>query len=160
MVTGATRPCPGTYPLLNFQHLLKIQQHRETIAVPKTTETLSRREREMMNIIFARGQATATEVLEAMADPPSYSAVRATLRILEQKGHLKHQHDGTRYVYLPTLNREKVRLSALDQLLTTFFDGSAANVVATLIEKQTGKMTHDELDRMSALIEQARKEGR
>lgn len=128
--------------------------------MPKTTETLSRREREMMNIIFARGQATATEVLEAMADPPSYSAVRATLRILEQKGHLKHQHDGTRYVYLPTLNREKVRLSALDQLLTTFFDGSAANVVATLIEKQKGNLTHDELDRLSSLIEQARKEGR
>jgi predicted transcriptional regulator len=128
--------------------------------VPKTTENLSRREREMMNIIFARGQATATEVLEALADPPSYSAVRATLRILEQKGHLKHHHDGTRYVYIPTLNREKVRLSALDQLLTTFFDGSAANVVATLIEKQKGNMTYDELDRLSVLIEQARKEGR
>lgn len=128
--------------------------------MPETTETLSRREREMMNIIFARGQATATEVMEAMADPPSYSAVRATLRILEQKGHLKHQHDGTRYVYLPTLNRDKVRLSALDQLLTTFFDGSAANVVATLIEKQRGNMTDDELDRLSSLIEQAKKEGR
>ena len=128
--------------------------------MPKTTETLSRREREMMNIIFARGQATATEVMEAMAEPPSYSAVRATLRILEQKGHLKHQHDGTRYVYLSTINREKVRLSALDQLLTTFFDGSAANVVATLIEKQKGNMTDDELDRLSSLIEQAKKEGR
>lgn len=128
--------------------------------MPKTTENLSRREREMMNIIFARGQATATEVLEALADPPSYSAVRATLRILEQKGHLKHQHDGTRYVYIPTLNRDKVRLSALDQLLTTFFDGSAANVVATLIEKQKGNMTDEELGRLSELIEQARKEGR
>ena len=114
----------------------------------------------MMNIIFARGQATATEVLEAMAEPPSYSAVRATLRILEQKGHLKHQHDGARYVYLPTTNREKVRLSALDQLLTTFFDGSAANVVATLIEKQRANITDDELDRLSSLIEQAKKEGR
>lgn len=128
--------------------------------MPKSTDNLSRREREMMNIIFARGQATATEVLEALADPPSYSAVRATLRILEQKGHLKHQHDGTRYVYVPTLNKEKVRLSALDQLLTTFFDGSAANVVATLIEKQKGSMTDEELDRLSTLIEQARKEGR
>ena len=128
--------------------------------MPKTHETLSRREREMMNIIFARGQATATEVMEGMADPPSYSAVRATLRILEQKGHLKHQHDGARYIYLPTLNRDKVRLSALDQLLTTFFDGSAANVVATLIEKQKGNLTADELDRLSDLIDQARKEGR
>jgi predicted transcriptional regulator len=127
--------------------------------VPKA-ETLSRREREMMNIIFAKGRATATEVLEGMADPPSYSAVRATLRILEQKGHLRHQHDGTRYVYLPTGNREKVRLSALDQLLTTFFDGSAANVVATLLERQKDNMSSDELDRLSALIADARKEGR
>lgn len=127
--------------------------------MPKT-ETLSRREREMMNIIFARGRATATEVLEAMDDPPSYSAVRATLRVLEQKGHLKHQHDGTRYVYLPTVNRERVRLSALDQLLATFFDGSAANVVATLIERQKGKMSDEELDRLQTLIAEARKEGR
>ena len=114
----------------------------------------------MMNIIFARGRATATEVLEGMGDPPSYSAVRATLRVLEQKGHLRHQHDGTRYVYIPTVNREKVRNSALDQLLATFFDGSAANVVATLIERQKGKMSGQELERLSALIEQARKEGR
>ncbi len=127
--------------------------------MPKA-ETLSRREREMMNIIFAKGRATATEVLEGMADPPSYSAVRATLRILEQKGHLKHQHDGARYVYLPTVNRDKVRLSALDQLLTTFFDGSAANVVATLLERQKDTMTSDELDRLSVLIADARKEGR
>ena len=114
----------------------------------------------MMNIIFAHGRATATEVLEAMTDPPSYSAVRATLRILEQKGHLKHQHDGTRYVYIPTSNRDRVRLSALDQLLATFFDGSAANVVATLIERQKGNMSDEELDRLSELIDEARKEGR
>jgi BlaI family transcriptional regulator, penicillinase repressor len=114
----------------------------------------------MMNIIFARSRATASEVMDAMAEPPSYSAVRATLRILEQKGHVKHQHDGTRYVYTATQNRDKVRLSALDQLLTTFFDGSAANVVATLIERQKDKMTDDELDQLSALIEQTRKEGR
>jgi len=137
--------------VLDFQHMLKNQQKQDT---------LSRREREMMNIIFTRGRATATEVLEAMADPPSYSAVRATLRVLEQKGHLRHQHDGTRYVYTPTVNRDRVRLSALDQLLTTFFDGSAANVVATLIERQKGRMSPDELERLSALIDEARKEGR
>jgi predicted transcriptional regulator len=136
--------------MLDFQHMLKTQQQ----------DTLSRREREMMNIIFTRGRATATEVMEGMAEPPSYSAVRATLRVLEQKGHLKHQHDGTRYVYIPTVNRERVRLSALDQLLTTFFDGSAANVVATLIERQKGNMTNEELDRLSQLIGDARKEGR
>ena len=127
--------------------MLKIQQ-------------LSRREREIMDIIFARGRATATEVMEAMAEPPSYSAVRATLRVLETKGHLKHQHDGTRYVYLPTVNRERVRLSALDQLLTTFFDGSAANVVATLIEREKGKLSEEELDRLQLLIDEARREGR
>ncbi|HEX2832866.1 MAG TPA: BlaI/MecI/CopY family transcriptional regulator [Thermoanaerobaculia bacterium] len=126
----------------------------------KQQDPLSRREREMMNIIFTRGRATATEVMEGMAEPPSYSAVRATLRVLEQKGHLKHQHDGTRYVYIPTVNREKVRLSALDNLLSTFFEGSAANVVATLIERQKGKMSDDELEELSRLIDQARREGR
>jgi predicted transcriptional regulator len=123
-------------------------------------EELSRREREMMNIIFRTGKASATEVLEAMAEPPSYSAVRATLRVLEQKGHLKHQHDGTRYVYTPTVNRENARSSALDQLMSTFFEGSAANVVATLIEKSKDNLTPEELDRLSKLIAEARKEGR
>ena len=128
--------------------------------VKKQQDPLSRREREMMNIIFAREKATAGEVMEAMVDPPTYSAVRATLRVLEQKGHLRHEHDGARYVYKPTTNREKVRLSALDQLLTTFFEGSAANVVATLIERQKGKLTEEELDRLSELIDRAREEGR
>jgi BlaI family penicillinase repressor len=123
-------------------------------------ETLSRREREMMNIIFRTGKATASDVLDGMADPPSYSAVRATLRVLEQKGHLKHQHDGTRYVYIPTVNREKARQSALDQLLNTFFDGSAASVVATLLERSKDSISQDELDRLSTLIAEARKEGR
>lgn len=124
------------------------------------TDTLSRREREMMNIIFRSGKATATEVLDAMSDPPSYSAVRATLRVLEQKGHLRHQHDGARYVYTPTVNRERTRMSALDQLLNTFFDGSAASVVATLLERSKDDMSPDELQKLSELIAQARKEGR
>jgi predicted transcriptional regulator len=127
--------------------------------MPKQEE-LSRREREMMNIIFSRGRATATEVMDSMQDPPSYSAVRATLRVLEQKGHLKHQHDGTRYVYAPTVNREKARQSALDQLLRTFFDGSAANVVATLIERERENMTDEELAQLSNMIDAARQEGR
>ena len=113
-----------------------------------------------MNIVFARGRVTASEVMEEMSEPPSYSAVRATLRVLEQKGHLKHQHDGVRYVYIPTGNRDKVRLSALDQLLNTFFDGSAANVVATLIERQKDGMSDDDLARIQKLIAAARKEGR
>lgn len=123
------------------------------------SETLSRRERQMMNIIFRMGKATAGEVMDAMADPPSYSAVRATLRVLEQKGHVRHHHDGTRYVFVPTVAREKARASALDQLLTTFFDGSAANVVASLLERKD-RLTSEELDRLSVLIEDARKEGR
>src|SRR6476619_905291 len=122
-------------------------------------EALSRREREMMNIIFRNGKATAGEVMEEMNDAPSYSAVRATLRVLEQKGHVKHHHDGSRYVYLPTMAREKAGVSALDQLLATFFDGSAANVVATLLERKE-KLTSEELDRLSSLIDEARKEGR
>ena len=126
--------------------------------MPKT-EALSRREREMMNIIFRHGKATASEVMEQMNEAPSYSAVRATLRVLEQKGHVKHQHDGARYVYIPTTPREKAGVSALDQLLTTFFDGSAANIVATLLERKE-KLTSEELERLSMLIEQARKEGR
>ena len=114
----------------------------------------------MMNIIFRAGKATASEVMDEMPEAPSYSAVRATLRVLERKGHLKHQHDGTRYVYLPTVNRDKARLSALDQVLNTFFEGSAANVVATLIETSKDEMSSEELDRLSELIAQARKEGR
>lgn len=123
------------------------------------TEALSRREREMMNIIFRNGKATANEVMEEMTDAPSYSAVRATLRVLEQKGHVRHHHDGARYVYLPTTPRDKAGVSALDQLLATFFDGSAANVFATLLERKE-KLTSEELDRLEVLIGQARKEGR
>lgn len=126
----------------------------------KSDSLLSRREREMMNIIFRAGKATAGEVMDGMTDAPGYSAVRATLRVLEQKGHLRHQHDGTRYVYVATANRDKARMSALDQLLTTFFDGSAASVVATLIQKSKDKMSEEELKRLSDLIAKARKEGR
>ena len=120
--------------------------------------SLSRREREMMDIIFRAGKATASEVMEAMTHRPSYSAVRATLRVLEQKGLLRHEDDGTRYVYRPTLNRDKARQSALDHVMATFFEGSVANVVATLIESED--LSRDELDRIARLIDKTRKEGR
>jgi predicted transcriptional regulator len=120
--------------------------------------SLSRREREMMDIIFRAGKATAGEVMEAMTNRPSYSAVRATLRVLEQKGLLRHEDDGTRYVYRPTLNRDKAGQSALDHLMTTFFDGSVANVVATLIQNED--LSSEELDSLARLIEKTRKEGR
>jgi predicted transcriptional regulator len=126
----------------------------------KKIETLSRREREMMDIIFRAGKASAGDVMAAMPDPPSYSAVRATLRILEQKGLLRHEDDGTRYLYRAAMNREKARKSALDHLLTTFFDGSVADVVSTLLERSSGELTAADLDRIARMIQDARKEGR
>ncbi len=121
---------------------------------------LSRRERQIMDAIYRRGQATAAEVLEEIPDPPSYSAVRAMLRVLEEKGHLRHDQQGPRYVFLPTVPREKARRSALKQLMQTFFEGSTEQTVAALLDLSASKMSDAELDRLSQLINQARKEGR
>ncbi len=126
----------------------------------KQLRTLSRREREIMDVLYSAGSASASEVQERMPSPPSYSAVRATLRVLEQKGLLVHEHDGKRYIYRPTVNRNKARKGAVDHLLKTFFDGSAAGAVMALLETPGTELTPDELDRMAALIERARKEGR
>jgi predicted transcriptional regulator len=123
-------------------------------------DTLSRREREMMDIIYRKGQATAGEILDAMADPPSYSAVRATLSVLERKGHVRHEDDGTRYVYKPTVNRERAKATAIDHLVSTFFDGSVTGVVAALLERPRREIPKGELDELLAMIDQARKEGR
>ncbi len=95
---------------------------------------LTRRERQIMDIVYRRGRATAAEVLAELPDPPSYSAVRALLRILEEKGYLRHQQEGPRYVFLPTLARDKARRSALKQMVQTFFDGSAEQAVAALLD--------------------------
>jgi predicted transcriptional regulator len=126
----------------------------------KKLRSLSRREREIMDIVYGRGSATALEVQEQMTSPPSYSAVRATLRILEQKGLLRHDHDGTRYVYRPRLHRSKARQSAIEHLLRTFFDGSAAGAMQALLERPSSDLSAAELDRLAALIQKARKEGR
>ncbi|HYE88417.1 MAG TPA: BlaI/MecI/CopY family transcriptional regulator [Vicinamibacterales bacterium] len=123
-----------------------------------TGETLSRRERQMLDILYAKGSATAAEVREAMADPPSYSAVRALLRILEEKGHAVHQTQGTRYLYAPAVPRESARTSALSRVVSTFFDGSAAQAAAALVD--SGSLSAEDLTRLSALIERARKGGR
>ena len=123
-----------------------------------TTDPLSRRERQILDILYARGTATAAEVLEALPDPPSYSAVRALLRILEEKGHARHESRGTRYVYLPKVPRERARNSALTRIVQTFFDGSAAQAAAALVD--SGSLSHEELDKLSAMIDRARKEGR
>jgi BlaI family penicillinase repressor len=113
-----------------------------------------------MDVIYRRGQATAAEVMEGMPDPPSYSAVRAMLRVLEEKGHLRHESRGAKYVFLPTVPREKARRSALKQLLQTFFDGSTEQAVAALLDLPGSKLSDDELNRLSELIEEARKDGR
>ncbi len=126
--------------------------------MPDAATQLSRRERQIMDVIYRRGRATAAEVLQDIADPPSYSAVRALLRLLEEKEHVHHEQDGPRYVYLPTVNRERARQSALTHVVRTFFDGSATDAVAALLDNDA--IDHAELDRLSALIDQARKEGR
>ena len=120
---------------------------------------LSRRERQIMDVIYRRGKVTAAEVLADLPDPPSYSAVRAMLRLLEEKGHVRHEQDGPRYVYLPTVNRDKARRSAMRHLVRTFFDGSTEDAVAALLQSDNG-MTDDELKRLSTLIDSAKKEGR
>ncbi len=126
----------------------------------KTQNGFSRREQEMMDIVYRLGRATAAEILRNMAAPPSYSSVRSTLSSLERKGHLRHEFDGNRYIYGPTVQREKARRSALDHLLTTFFDGSATAVVAALLESGQADLSGRELDELSKLIQQTRKEGR
>ena len=120
---------------------------------------LSRRERQIMDILYQRGKASAAEVREAMEDAPSYSAVRAMLRILEDKGHLKHQEEGLKYVYAPTMARDKAKRSAVKHLLDTFFNGSPEQIVAALLDVSSTKLTREELDRMSAMIEKAKNEG-
>jgi BlaI family transcriptional regulator, penicillinase repressor len=121
-------------------------------------DPLSRRERQIMDIVYAQGQATAADVTAALPDAPSYSAVRALLRILEQKGHLRHQQDGPRYVFLPTVSRDRARRSALRSLVRTFFDGSSAQAAAALIDQ--AQLSDEDFERLAAAIDKARKEGR
>ena len=121
-------------------------------------ETLSRRERQILDILYAKGSATAADVLKALPDPPSYSAVRALLRILEEKGHARHEAHGTKYVYLPLVPRESARNSALTRIVQTFFDGSAGQAAAALVD--SGSLSDEELTRLSDLIARAKKEGR
>ena len=126
----------------------------------KELNTLSRRERQIMDVIYSRGQASANEVMENLPDPPSYSAVRALLRVLEEKGHLRHTQDGQRYVYSPKVARERVKHSALRRVLETFFNDSTEDAVAALLDISQERLSDDELKRMEELIKQARTEGR
>jgi predicted transcriptional regulator len=125
-----------------------------------TRTHLSRRERQIMDVIYRLGQATVQDVRDQLPDPPGYSAVRALLRVLEDKGHVKHRELGTRYVYMPIVSRERARVSALRQMIGTFFDGSAAAAAAALLDLSDGNLSDEELDRLESLIERARTEDR
>jgi predicted transcriptional regulator len=121
---------------------------------------LSRRERQIMDVLHANGQATAAEVLAALPSPPGYSAVRALLRILEAKGHVRHRREGARYVYIPRTSPENARRSALKRVVSTFFQGSVAQAMAALLETADTELSDAELSRLQHLIKKARKEGR
>jgi BlaI family penicillinase repressor len=119
---------------------------------------LSRRERQILEILYQRGKAAASEVREAMEDAPSYSAVRTLLGVLEEKGHIKHRAEGLRYVYTPVIGREKAKRTAVKHLLDTYFNGSPEQIVAALLDVSSTKLTREELDRMTEMIEKAKRE--
>ncbi len=121
---------------------------------------LSRRERQILEILFERGKASASEVRAAMPDAPSYSAVRTLLRVLEEKGHVRHRAEGLRYVYVPTVGREKARRTAVKHLLKTYFNGKPEQIVAALLDLSSTELTREELERMAEMIEKAKQEGR
>lgn len=122
--------------------------------------TLSRRERQCLDILFRQGQATVAEVQEALSDPPSYSAVRAVLNVLVEKGHAQHKQDGPRYVYLPAIPAGTARNAAVQHLVDTFFGGSADEAVVALLELSDTKVSRDAIERINRRIQTARKEGR
>ena len=119
---------------------------------------LGKRERQIMDVLYARGSATVAEVLEGLSDPPSYSSVRAMLRYLEDKGYVRHEAEGPRYIYAPTAAKQEVRKSALGHVVRTFFDGSVSSVVAALIE--SSPLTDDEYRRLSRLLDAAEREAK
>jgi BlaI family penicillinase repressor len=124
---------------------------------PQAPSQLSRRERQIMDVLYQRGRATAAEVRDGLPDPPSYSAVRALLKILEDKGHIRHEVDGPRYVYAPTVARDRAKRSALKHVLQTFFDGSASQVMAALFELGPRDLDEEQIERMRNLIDEARR---
>jgi predicted transcriptional regulator len=126
---------------------------------PSDHVSLTRRERQVMDILYKRGKATASEVLVDLPGTPHYSTVRTQLRVLEEKGHVTHEEDGVRYVYMPATPRRAARKSALRHLVDTFFDGSAEQVVAAVLGGEGARLSDDELDRIAELIEKAKKEG-
>ena|SRR5438093_7148426 len=128
------------------------------MAVPKPAD-LTRRERQIMDILYRLGRATAGEVMHELRGDPSYSTVRTQLRVLEDKGHVQHEEQGLRYIYVPALPRHAARKSALRHLVETFFDGSTEKTVAALLGGDASKLSEHELNRIAALVTKARKEG-
>jgi predicted transcriptional regulator len=128
--------------------------------MPPPHSGLSRRERQIMDILHRRGRATVAEVMADLSGEPAYSTVRAQLRVLEEKGEVRHEEVGLRYVYLPAVSTQAVRRSALTHLLDTFFEGSPEKVVETLLGKERAKISDEGLDRIAQLIEKARKGGK
>ena len=126
----------------------------------KTPEpaALSRRERQIMDVLYQRGQASVSDVLAALGSKPHYSTVRAQLRVLEEKGHLRHEERGLRYIYFPTVPPDVARRSALRHLVETFFDGSTERVVAALLGGEVARISPEELDRLARMIAKSRKE--
>jgi predicted transcriptional regulator len=121
---------------------------------------LSRRERQILDTIYRLGKASAADIREALPDPPTYTAVRTHLAILQEKGHVKFESDGTRYIYEPVVPRDEMAKSVIDGVLNTFFGGSIERVVSTLIDNEESHITPEQLDRLAQIIEEARKEGR
>jgi len=128
--------------------------------MPRAKPQLSRREREVMDVLYRRGQASVAEVLEELPEPPTYSAVRSILRVLEEKGHITHREDGPRYVYLPSVGRDRARRAALDHLVETFFDGSAEDALAALLRRSDLDLSEAQVKRLAREIRTAREEGR
>src|SRR5215471_10982846 len=124
-----------------------------------THTTLSRRERQIMDVLYRRGPATAAEVMSELPGEPNYSTVRTQLRVLEDKGHVRHEEEGPRYVYAPAVPRHAARKSALKHLVDTVFDGSAEQVVAAVLGGEASRLSEEDLDRIAALVEEAKKEG-
>jgi len=121
--------------------------------------TLSRRERQIMDVLYRRGRATAAEVMQDLTGDPHSSTVRTQLRVLEEKGHVRHEEEGLRYVYMPAVPRHAARKSALRHLVQTFFDGSTEKAVAALLGREGSRLSDEELDRIADLIAKTRKEG-
>jgi predicted transcriptional regulator len=129
-------------------------------AADKSGAKFSRREREIMDALYKLGRASAAQILEQLSDPPTYTAIRTLLTILEKKGHVRHLSDGTRYIYEPLVAREQMGRRAIDSLLKTFFDNSVERAVTALLTREDANVSREDLERLSQLIEKAKREGR